>query len=192
MPTRPRARRGRCDRSGTSGCLRSQNGLLWRSRSWLHAPTRVPRVSRGTNGRSWDRVSTDELLRGAQLPRRRRRQRSLPALARRGGTRAALPGRRDAHGRRGALERAASLLPLPAHPFESDLLRVVSSGKTPYVRFDRNLYSIPHELVRRALTRVASDVTVRLLDGQREVARHARSYGTPRSPKIPPRGARAP
>ena len=57
-------------------------------------------------------------------------------------------------------------------------MRVVSSSKTPYVRFDRNLYSIPNELVRRALTRVASDVTVRLLDGQREVARHARSYGT--------------
>jgi len=70
------------------------------------------------------------------------------------------------------------LLPLPAHPFECDLVRVVSSGKTPYIRFDRNLYSIPHELVRRALTLAASDVTVRLLDGQREVARHARSYGT--------------
>jgi len=76
-----------------------------------------------------------------------------------------------------ASERAW-LLPLPAHPFECDLVRAVSSGKTPYIRFDRNLYSIPHELVRRALTLVASDSTVRLLEGQREVARHARSYGT--------------
>jgi transposase len=72
----------------------------------------------------------------------------------------------------------ALLLPLPEHRFESDLMRVVSSGKTPYIRFDRNLYSIPHELVRRALTLAASPERVRILDGQREVARHARSYGT--------------
>jgi hypothetical protein len=42
-----------------------------------------------------------------------------------------------------ALERErAFLLPLPEHRFETDHVRVVSSGKTPYVRFDRNLYSI--------------------------------------------------
>jgi transposase len=70
------------------------------------------------------------------------------------------------------------LLALPAHPFETALVRVVRSGKTPYVRFDRNLYSIPHELVRQPLTLVASDREVRLLDGPREVARHARSYGS--------------
>ena len=35
------------------------------------------------------------------------------------------------------------LLPLPAHRFETELVRVVRSGKTPYVRFDRNLYSDP-------------------------------------------------
>ena len=29
------------------------------------------------------------------------------------------------------------LLPLPAHPFATDLMRAVRSGKTPYVRFDR-------------------------------------------------------
>jgi transposase len=71
------------------------------------------------------------------------------------------------------------LLPLPAHPFDCDRMQIVSSGKTPYVRFDRNLYSIPCERVRQPLTLVASETTVRLLDGQqREVARHARSYGT--------------
>lgn len=78
-----------------------------------------------------------------------------------------------------ALERERRyLLPLPEHRFESDHVRTVSSGKTPYVRFDRNLYSIPHELVRRTLTLVASPTSVRLVDGQHEVARHARSYGT--------------
>jgi transposase len=76
-----------------------------------------------------------------------------------------------------ALEQErARLLPLPAHPFETDLMRVVASGKTPYVRFDRNLYSIPYELVRKPLTLVASPTTVRILDGEREVARHTRSY----------------
>ena len=76
-----------------------------------------------------------------------------------------------------ALERErAYLLPLPAHPLETDLMRVVSSGKTPYLRFDRNLYSIPHELVRKPLTLVASATQIRVLDGEREVARHTRSY----------------
>jgi hypothetical protein len=77
-----------------------------------------------------------------------------------------------------ALERERSfLLPLPANRFETEHVRVVSSGKTPYVRFDRNLYSIPSELVRKTLTLTASESWVRVLDGQREVARHARSWG---------------
>jgi hypothetical protein len=76
-----------------------------------------------------------------------------------------------------ALERErAYLLPLPKHPLETDLMRVVRSGKTPYVRFDRNLYSIPHERVGQPLTLVASATTVRVFDGEREVARHARSF----------------
>ena len=75
-------------------------------------------------------------------------------------------------------EEQPRLLPLPAHPFETDVLRAVRSGKTPYVRFDRNQYSIPHTHVRRPLTLVASATTVRLLDGQTELARHRRSYDT--------------
>ena len=70
------------------------------------------------------------------------------------------------------------LLPLPAHPFATDLMRAVRSGKTPYVRFDRNSYSIPHTCVRHPLTLLASATTVRLVDGITEVARHPRSYGT--------------
>lgn len=68
------------------------------------------------------------------------------------------------------------LLPLPAHPFETDVMRTVVSGKTPYVRFDRNSYSIPHTHVRRPLTLLASATTVRLVAGAEEIARHARSY----------------
>lgn len=78
-----------------------------------------------------------------------------------------------------ALERErAYLLRLPKHRFEMDHVRVVSSGKTPYVRFDRNLYSIPHKLVRRPLTLVAGAEVVRILESGREVARHPRSWGT--------------
>jgi transposase len=72
----------------------------------------------------------------------------------------------------------SSLLPLPEHPLETDLVRAVRSGKTPYVRFDRNLYSIPHELVRKPLTLVAGAKQVRVLDGGHEVARHERSYAS--------------
>jgi transposase len=70
------------------------------------------------------------------------------------------------------------LLPLPAHPFETELMRPVVSGKLAYVRFDRNSYSIPHTHVRRPLTLLASATTVRIVEGAEEIARHARSYDT--------------
>ena len=75
-------------------------------------------------------------------------------------------------------EEQPRLLPLPVHPFDTDLMRAVRSGKTPYVRFDRNSYSIPHTCVRHPLTLLASATTVRLVDGPTEVARHRRSYDT--------------
>lgn len=70
------------------------------------------------------------------------------------------------------------LLPLPAHPFATDVVRAVVSGKTPYVRFDRNDYSIPHRHVRQPLTLLASATTVRLVAGTDVIASHARSYDT--------------
>ncbi len=70
------------------------------------------------------------------------------------------------------------LLPLPTHAFETDVMRPVVSGKTPYVRFDRNSYSIPHTHVRRPLTLLASATTVRVIAGTDEIARHTRSYDT--------------
>jgi transposase len=73
-------------------------------------------------------------------------------------------------------EEKPRLLPLPAHPYETDLVRVVRSDKTIYVRFDLNDYSIPPEAVGRPLTLAASPDTVRILDAAREVARHRRSY----------------
>lgn len=73
-------------------------------------------------------------------------------------------------------EERPRLLPLPAHPFETDLVQTIRSGKTIYVRFDLNDYSIPHTHVCRTLTLVASATQVRLLDGVTEIARHTRSY----------------
>ena len=49
-------------------------------------------------------------------------------------------------------------------------------GKTPYVRFDLNDYSLPYTHVQRLLTVVASPQEVRILDGAEVIARHPRSY----------------
>ena len=73
-------------------------------------------------------------------------------------------------------EEASHLLPLPAHPFETDLVLALRSGKTLYLRFDLNDYSIPPTCVGRVLTLVASGNTVRILDGTEQIASHRRSY----------------
>jgi transposase len=68
------------------------------------------------------------------------------------------------------------LLPLPLHRFETDLVIPVQSGKTIYVRFDLNDYSIPPAAVGRPLILSASESMVRILAGSEEIARHRRSY----------------
>ena len=68
------------------------------------------------------------------------------------------------------------LLALPSNPFPCDLLQMARSGKTPYVRFDLNDYSIPHTHVRRSLTVRADPHQVRILDGAELIASHPRSY----------------
>jgi DNA replication protein DnaC/transposase len=68
------------------------------------------------------------------------------------------------------------LLPLPAHPFDCDAVQTLRSGKTPYLRFDSNDYSIPHTLTQKPLMLVASDRLVRVLDGNDTVASHERSW----------------
>ena len=73
-------------------------------------------------------------------------------------------------------EEQPRLLPLPAHAFSTDRIEAVRSGKTIYIRFDLNDYSIPPEAVGRPLTLVASDTLIRILDGAAEIARHQRTY----------------
>lgn len=74
-------------------------------------------------------------------------------------------------------EERPRLVPLPAHPFETDRVIPIKIRKQPYVSFDGNLYSVPHGLVGRQATLAVSRPTVRVLDGLAEAARHQRSYG---------------
>jgi hypothetical protein len=73
-------------------------------------------------------------------------------------------------------DEAPRLLPLPDNP--APLLEhvAVSVGKTAYVRFDLNNYSVPHTHVRRVLTVLADPHEVRVVDGGAVLACHRRSY----------------
>jgi len=73
-------------------------------------------------------------------------------------------------------EEAARLLKLPDNP-ASLLERVeVKVGKTPYVRFDLNDYTVPHTHVQRTLTVLADPHELRVVDGTQVLACHRRSY----------------
>lgn len=74
-----------------------------------------------------------------------------------------------------ALEKE-NLLALPNNPFPAYERIAVSVGKTPYVRFDLNDYSVPYRLVKKTLSVVADMSVVRILDNGEEVARHQRSW----------------
>lgn len=68
------------------------------------------------------------------------------------------------------------LLPPPANPPVLDERRELVVGKTPYVRFDKNDYSVPHGLVHEPVVVLATIDTVRVLHQGAEVARHRRTY----------------
>ncbi|HZN86938.1 MAG TPA: IS21 family transposase [Burkholderiales bacterium] len=69
-----------------------------------------------------------------------------------------------------------SLLALPQREYLLGERRTVDVGKTPYVRFDLNDYTVPHTHVRRTLSVLADERRVRVFDGVQEVASHVRSY----------------
>ncbi len=56
-------------------------------------------------------------------------------------------------------EERPQLLALPDNPYPCEERVEVKVGKTPYVRFDLNDYSIPFEHVRRTLVVVATVVS---------------------------------
>lgn len=73
-------------------------------------------------------------------------------------------------------QEKSSLLKLPDNPFSAYEVVVVSVGKTPYVRFDLNDYSVPHEYVQRKLTVLADSEWIRIVEGVTEVAKHKRCF----------------
>ena len=73
-------------------------------------------------------------------------------------------------------EEQPHLLTLPANPFPCEERIEVSVRKAPYVRFDLNDYSIPHDHVDRTLIVLATLDTVRILDGHEVIATHPRSF----------------
>ena len=86
------------------------------------------------------------------------------------------PGEPDRTVREVFAEERARLLTLPDNPVPLLETVAVSVGKTPYVRFDLNDYSVPHTHVRRMLTVLADPQEVRVADGGTVLARHQRSY----------------
>jgi len=68
------------------------------------------------------------------------------------------------------------LLPLPPEPFPAHERLEVEVGKTPYVRFDLNDYSVPHDRTQRTLVVFADLETVRIAEGNDVVATHARCW----------------
>jgi transposase len=73
-------------------------------------------------------------------------------------------------------EEAPMLLRLPDNPYPVVEQVAVKVGKTPYVRFDKNDYSVPHSHVRQTLTVLADADRLRIVEGQQIVATHWRSY----------------
>ena len=73
-------------------------------------------------------------------------------------------------------EERGKLVELPGDAFPTERMERVSVGKTPYVRFDTNDYSVPFRYARRTLQVAASETRVRILDGEEVVCAHERSY----------------
>lgn len=73
-------------------------------------------------------------------------------------------------------EEQEHLLPTPAADYPLEERQEVSVGKTPYVRFDGNDYSVPHGKVRRTLVVRATESRVRVLEGAEVIARHERCW----------------
>jgi hypothetical protein len=86
------------------------------------------------------------------------------------------PGQSNVSVREAFAEEVPRLLRLPDNAFPLIERVAAKVGKTPYVRFDLNDYSVPHTKVQRLLTVLADPDTVRIVDGAEVLACHARSY----------------
>ena len=68
------------------------------------------------------------------------------------------------------------LLKPPDNPYPVVERVAVKVGKTPYVRFDHNDYTVPHTHAQRTLTVLADPDRLRIVESQAIVASHPRSY----------------
>jgi len=75
------------------------------------------------------------------------------------------------------LQEQPRLLGLPDNPFDTRERVEVRARKTPYIRFDLNDYSIPHQQVQKVLSVHADLDRVRIVDGDKLIAEHPRSFG---------------
>src|SRR5450432_733309 len=76
-------------------------------------------------------------------------------------------------------EDKAVMIPLAEDEFPVEECLEVRVGKTPYLRFDKNDYSVPHTHVQRNLSVIASDERVRIIDPESPdvvLADHPRTF----------------
>lgn len=74
------------------------------------------------------------------------------------------------------LEEQSHLLQLPGNHYYAEERVEVSVSKTPYLRFDLNDYSVPHDFVKRTLIVHATQTHVHIHDGATLIAEHERCY----------------
>ena len=74
------------------------------------------------------------------------------------------------------LEEKSKLISLPERPFHAYSERPIRSGKIPFVRFDKNDYSIPFQLVGQPLSIKADQRSVMISHRGQVVANHSRSF----------------
>ncbi len=74
------------------------------------------------------------------------------------------------------LQEQPKLLALPQTFYPTDEQVEVKVGKTPYVRFECNDYSVPHTHTRKTLLILTSPTEVRVMEGGQCIATHPRSY----------------
>jgi transposase len=74
-------------------------------------------------------------------------------------------------------EEQRHLKPIPATPFDVDDVETHTVTKSFRITFDRNRYSVPWRLVGQTVLVRATDDTVAIFLGQKQVAAHRRSWG---------------
>jgi transposase len=90
-----------------------------------------------------------------------------------------VPDMRDKTVEQAFQEELPTMIALPSDDFPVEEHVGVRVGKTPYVRFDKNDYSVPHTHVQRGLLVIATDERVRVVDPERRtevLADHTRSF----------------